>query len=181
MTMTREVRPILTTQTIVERPGPHRSGVWAGFIVSDAVVAAIAGDAAAASRRRIPVAVAAAGETYRSSLTKQSDGWEFIASLEFRRRTGTAIGDTIRVDVALDEGERTVLLPDDVARAIDAAPEGRAKWDRLPYSHRRELMLYVEDARRSDTRVRRIRTVVERVLDNVTAQGTNIPGGDSPV
>jgi len=145
---------------IVERPGPHRPGMWAGFLVPEAVVDSIA-PGSSRSRRRVPVVVELGGYRYRSSLTRRDDGWEFIASLEFRRRTGTSVGDTVHVDITHDVAERTVELPDDVTRALNQAD--LAEWfGRLPYSHRRELMLYVDDAKRPETRSRRIAAIVQR-------------------
>lgn len=143
---------------IVERPGPHRPGVWAGFVVPETVVEVIAPDALA--RKRIPVVVRLGDVAYRSSLTRQADGWEFIASVEFRAETGTAVGDVIAVDIALDTEERTIETPVDVREALER--EGLLGWwVGLSYSHQREVMLYIDDAKRPETRVRRIEAMVD--------------------
>lgn len=154
---------MLVAATIVERPSPHRPGVWAGFVVPDDVVESIAGEAAS-TRKRLPVVVRFGEYTYASSLTRQDDGWEFIASLEFREKTETKIGDVIDVDIVYDTAERTVEVPDDVVEALDAEPGAWAWWDSMPYSHRREIMLYINDAKRPETRAKRIGSMLERYV-----------------
>ena len=145
---------------IAERPGPHRPGVWAGFLVPDPVIAAIAGSSAK-TRNRLPVKVAVGDEVYASSLTRRPDGWEFIASLEFRRRTGSNLGETIDVDISLDTDERRVHLPVDVEQALKEARLS-AWFDGKVYSHQREYLLWVDDAKKPETRARRIHALVER-------------------
>jgi len=106
------------------------------------------------------VVVAINGSGYRSSITRQKDGWEFIASLAFRSQTGTELGDCVDVDIVLDRDERTISPPADIAERLASSPTLQAWWDAQPYSHQREIVMYVEDAKRPDTRARRIDAIV---------------------
>jgi len=144
---------------IVERPSSHRPGLWAGFVVPDDVVSEIAG-AGVDDRKRLPVVVSLGDAHYRSSITRQPDGWEFIASLQFRAETGAKLGDAIHIDIALDTSERDVEPPSDVEQRLDEVPGLREWWEGLAYSHKRELMLYIDDAKRPETRARRIDAMV---------------------
>ena len=54
--------------------------------------------------------------------------------------------------------------PDDLAAALDSEPGARAAYRRLPPSHRREHVEWIEEARRTDTRRRRIEKAI-RMLD----------------
>jgi hypothetical protein len=151
--------------TIVERPGPTRPGVWAGFLLPPEVVAEIAGDGADHSRRkRILVRGTFAGLEFRSTVSRQPDGWEFITGLNLRRATRTAVGDTVEVDMAADTDERVLEPPPDVAAALGAEPGGRTAWDALPWSHRREYVMYLDDAKRPETRAKRVGQVAAQVL-----------------
>ena len=46
--------------------------------------------------------------------------------------------------------------PDDLAAALDANPEAGAAYRKLPSSHRREYLEWINDAKRPETRRRRI-------------------------
>jgi uncharacterized protein YdeI (YjbR/CyaY-like superfamily) len=60
----------------------------------------------------------------------------------------------IRRILEVDEKERTVDLPLDFAKAM--TPAERRVYDALAYSHRKEYVLWIEDAKRPETRLRRI-------------------------
>lgn len=79
---------------------------------------------------------------------------------EHRVAAGIQAGEEIEVDVVLDTAPREVIVPDDLAQAIDAAPGARVKFDSLSYSNRKERVLLVESAKTVETRARRIEKVV---------------------
>jgi uncharacterized protein YdeI (YjbR/CyaY-like superfamily) len=54
-------------------------------------------------------------------------------------------------------------MPTDVADALAAHPAAKAAFDRLPPSHRREYLLWVNEAKRPETRARRIAGVIDRL------------------
>jgi len=79
-----------------------------------------------------------------------------------RAELGVDIGDTVEVEIALDAAERVVTVPDDLAAALDAAGV-RAGFDALSYSRRKELARGVADAKKPETRERRIIAVVDEL------------------
>ena len=46
--------------------------------------------------------------------------------------------------------------PDDLRAALDAAPAARRHWDAFPRSARRALLEWIGNARRAETRARRV-------------------------
>jgi uncharacterized protein YdeI (YjbR/CyaY-like superfamily) len=71
-----------------------------------------------------------------------------------------AAGDEVDVDVELDTAPREVDVPADLAAALDAEPAARVRFDALPYSHRKEHVRAVEEAKAPETRQRRIAKAV---------------------
>ncbi len=59
---------------------------------------------------------------------------------------------------------RTVRVPADLARALRGSRAAKAQFDTWPPSHRRQLVRYVTDAKRPETRARRIEAMVERLV-----------------
>ena len=92
------------------------------------------------------------------------DGRNMIGlSKAARAELGVEIGDTVEADIDLDTQERVVEVPDDLAAALDAVPGARAAFDALAFSHRKEHVRSVVDAKQQATRERRIAAVVEKV------------------
>ena len=83
--------------------------------------------------------------------------------------TGVDAGDRVRVTMALDTEPRTVALPRDLREALDADPAAAAAFARLSFTHRREYVEWVGEAKRPETRSRRVAAMVERVREGRTA------------
>lgn len=77
-----------------------------------------------------------------------------------RAELGVEIGDTVDAVIELDAGERETAVPDDLAAALDAAGV-RAAFDALAPSRRKEHVRGVVEAKKAETRERRVAVVVE--------------------
>jgi uncharacterized protein YdeI (YjbR/CyaY-like superfamily) len=73
---------------------------------------------------------------------------------------GIETGDEVDADLELDTEPRVVAEPADFAAALDAAPEARAAYDRLSHSHKRAHVLAIENAKKPETRARRIEKAI---------------------
>jgi uncharacterized protein YdeI (YjbR/CyaY-like superfamily) len=74
---------------------------------------------------------------------------------------GVGAGDAVEVELELDTEERTVEVADDLPPPSRRA--ARAAFDAMSLSHRREYVEWVEEAKRAETRERRIPQAVERI------------------
>lgn len=84
-----------------------------------------------------------------------------------REAAGVAAGDELELTVVLDEGPREVPVPDDLAAALDGAG-ARAAFDALAPSHRKEWVRWVTEAKRPETRERRVGETAGRVAAGET-------------
>ncbi|GAA5197261.1 YdeI/OmpD-associated family protein [Microbacterium jejuense] len=110
--------------------------------------------------KRAAVVVGIGGNTARVRLGVM-DGKNLIGlSKAVRAQLGVDIGDEVDATVALDTAEREVDVPDDLAAALEAAG-ARAAFDALSFSRRKELARGVAEAKRADTRERRVAAAVE--------------------
>jgi len=73
-----------------------------------------------------------------------------------REAAALAPGEDVEVTVALDDEPHEVTVPDDVAALLDADPEARSRFDALSFTNRKEYVAWVEGAKRSETRQRRL-------------------------
>jgi Bacteriocin-protection, YdeI or OmpD-Associated/Domain of unknown function (DUF1905) len=111
---------------------------------------------------RIPVRATFDGIAYRGSIVSMGGGKCLGLLKGIRDELDKGPGDSVVVTVARDEAERTVEVPDDLAAALDDAG-ARAAFDKLSYSHRREHVNAINEAKRPETRARRIARVIERI------------------
>jgi uncharacterized protein YdeI (YjbR/CyaY-like superfamily) len=58
--------------------------------------------------------------------------------------------------VAAYEGQRRITVPDDLQRELDARPEAKAFFEQLSSQNRYAILYRLQDAKRPETRVRRL-------------------------
>jgi hypothetical protein len=123
-----------------------------GIPIPDEVIEALG------SSKRPPVTITINGYTYRTTAVRM--GGRFFVPLSAENRDGAkvAAGDSITLDIEPDTAPREVTLPDDLAAAMDDA--ARAAYDGLSYTHRKEWVRWVEDAKKPETRATRIEKTV---------------------
>ncbi|MBN8882395.1 MAG: DUF1905 domain-containing protein [Salana multivorans] len=140
----------LELTTVLEPRGPA-----AAIVLSDEQVAAF--DAG----RAFPVTVTIDGRTARLRLARM--GGENLVGLSRAARAdlGVEIGQDVTVVIALDEAPRAVEVPAELAAVLDGDAGLRSAWDALAFSHRREHARAVAEAKRPETRQRRVDAVVE--------------------
>ena len=106
--------------------------------------------------RTPPVLVTIGGTTARLRVARMGGQSCIGLSKAVRAQLGVEIGDVVEATIAPDSAERTVEVPPELAEALDAEPGARAAFDALSYTRRKELARAVTDARRPETRQRRI-------------------------
>jgi hypothetical protein len=112
---------------------------------------------------RAPVRVTLNGFTYRSTIAAMGGRACIPLRKSHREAAGLVGGEPVDVAIALDEEPRIVTPPPDFARALKAAPPAWKRWQELSFSHQREYAEAIVEARRPDTRARRIREAVRMI------------------
>ena len=110
------------------------------------------------------VTVTIGGYSYRSTVAVMGGKFMLPFSAEHRAATGLGAGDEVEVSLSLDTAPRELVVPDDFAAALDAAPQARTAFDALSYSNRRRYVLSIDEAKTSETRQRRIEKSVITLL-----------------
>jgi len=80
---------------------------------------------------------------------------------QIRQRAGIAIGDEVTVELELDDEPRTVDVPPALRGALGEDAGAKAAFERLAYSHRKRFAEWVAEAKRDETRRRRVDKAVE--------------------
>lgn len=111
--------------------------------------------------KRFPVVATVNGHSWRTTVTRMRG--EFLVGLNraVREQAGVEAGDTVDVELALDTAPREVELPEALSKALAQDSEARAGFDRLAYTHRKEYARWIEEAKRDETRERRVTQALE--------------------
>jgi hypothetical protein len=108
-------------------------------------------------RGRVPVRGTLNGAPFRASLFKMGGDCHFmVVNRKLREASGVRGGETVPVTLERDDAPRVITPPADFARALKGNKEAQAIWDKLSYTHRREHVEHIEDAKKPETRLRRI-------------------------
>jgi hypothetical protein len=112
---------------------------------------------------RAPVTVTVNGYTYRSTIAPMGGVTCIPLRKSNREAAGLEGGETVTVTLALDETKREVDPPADLVQALQAAPPAWDRWQEMSFTHQREYAEAVEDAKKPETRLRRIEDAVRRI------------------
>lgn len=112
---------------------------------------------------RAPVKVTLNGYTYRSTIAAMGGPPCLPLRRSHREAAGLRGGESIEVQVELDRDERVVDPPPDFVRALEASPPAWERWRALSYTHQREHVEAIEEAKSAETRARRIARATETI------------------
>ena len=110
--------------------------------------------------RKPPVRVTIGGHTFRTTVAPRGDRYLVGINAQNREGTGVSAGDEVDVDIELDTEPRKMEVPGDLAHALAAHPDARRFLDDLTHSQKRWYIEPIEQAKRPETRERRIEKAV---------------------
>jgi uncharacterized protein YdeI (YjbR/CyaY-like superfamily) len=141
----------LSLTLTVEPRGPA-----AAFVLSDEQVAAVGG-----GRKALPVKVSVNGVTLPLRLARM--GQENLIGLAraAREQAGLSVGSAYQVEIVADAEPRSVEIPADLAAALADDARAGAAFEALAYSHRKEFVRWITEAKRPATRGQRIAGTIE--------------------
>jgi bifunctional DNA-binding transcriptional regulator/antitoxin component of YhaV-PrlF toxin-antitoxin module len=118
-------------------------------------------------RGRVPVKATFDGVPYSGSLMKYGHPQHMLGILKsVREQIGKGPGDTVEVTLQHDKTKRKVDVPDDMAKLLmkEKLLEVFAK---LSYSHQREYLRWITEAKREETRANRLTKAVEMLRNGI--------------
>jgi len=119
---------------------------------------------------RAPVKVTLNGYSYRSTIAAMGGPPCVPLRRSHREAAGLEGGETLDVRLELDSETREVTLPADFVAALKASKAAWTRWADLSYTHQREHVEAIEDAKKPETRARRIAAAVA-AIGSRTARG----------
>jgi hypothetical protein len=131
----------------------------AAAVVLDEAQVAVVGEGA----KRFPVVATVNGYTWRTSVARM--GGEFMVGLSKAVRLGAGVeaGDDVEVRLELDAAPRDVEVPEALAAALACDPRAKASFERMAFTHRKEYARWIAQAKKDETRERRVGQALEMI------------------
>lgn len=108
------------------------------------------------------------GIPYRGTLVRMGSDCHLLLVLKsIREQAGKTFGDEIKVTVEPDTDERVVEIPPELKKAFRADKDAKAFFDTLSYTHRREYVMWINEAKKEETRQNRIAKTIEMLKKKV--------------
>lgn len=119
------------------------------------------------TKGRVPVKVTFDGIPYTGSMVKYGAPHHMLGILKsIREQIGKGPGDLVEVTVQKDEAERTVVLPTDFEQLLEKESL-RASFETLSYTHKKEYVRWITEAKREETRTKRLTKSIEMLRSGI--------------
>ena len=103
-----------------------------------------------------------AGVPYRGILTRMGTDCHILGiRKEIREQIGKTFGDEVKITVEPDTEPRVIEIPAELKKAFKTEKEAKAFFDKLSYTHQREYVMWINEAKREETRANRIVKAIE--------------------
>ena len=102
------------------------------------------------------------GVPYRGLLVRMGTECHMLIILKgIREQIGKTFGDEITVTVEPDTEPRLIEIPAELKKAFRGEKEAKAFFDKLSYTHQKEYVNWINEAKKEETRQNRIVKTVE--------------------
>jgi hypothetical protein len=135
-----------------------------GIDVPDEIIEALGGG------KRPPVMVTIGGHTFRTTIAPMGGQYLLGVNAENRAAAGATAGDVLDIEIVLDTAPREIAVPDDLAAALSTDAKATATFDSLSYTHRKEWVRWIEEAKKPETRATRLVKTVDSLREGKKAK-----------
>ncbi|BEV05038.1 YdeI/OmpD-associated family protein [Chryseobacterium gambrini] len=103
---------------------------------------------------------------YRGSLAKMKSECHILGlTQEIREQLGKSFGDEVSVSLTEDKEERVVEIAEDIVLLFNENPDAKVLFDKMSYTHRKEYIRWIEEAKKRETRENRKVKMIRMILD----------------
>jgi hypothetical protein len=107
------------------------------------------------------------GVGFLSSLMPHGDGTHFlVVNRSTRDAAKIKEGAKVRIVIEADSEPRLIQAPPDLERALAKNKSAAASWEKLAPSHKKEYVLWITEAKKEETRQRRIEKAVAKIAED---------------
>ena len=140
-----------TFTAIIQNPGGGGAFVEVPFDVEEAF-----------GSKKPKVKAMIEGVPYRGTLVRMGRKNHMLIILKgIREQIGKTFGDKVKITVEPDAEPRVIEVPKDLMNELKKDKEAKAFFDKVAYSHQKEYVKWIEEAKKEETRQARIVKTIE--------------------
>ena len=113
------------------------------------------------TRARVPVRGTINGFPFRSSLMPCGNLRMMPVNKSLCQGAGVRPGDFVDVVMERDEEARTVEAPAELKKELAKSKKAQERWEKLAVTHKKEMAISIRDAKREETKERRLAKVMQ--------------------
>lgn len=119
--------------------------------------------------KRPKVSALIEGIPYRGTLTRMGTDCHILGiRKEIREQAGKTFGDEITITIEPDTEPRLIEIPADLMKELKKDREARALFEKLSYTHQKEYVSWITEAKKQETRQGRILKTIEMLRKRVS-------------
>lgn len=117
-------------------------------------------------KKRIPIIATFDGVEYQGTLVRYgSPDFMLLIRKEIQQQIGKGPGDVVFVTIREDLEIRKVEIPEDFRQALAANQQATTFFEKLSFTHQKEYVNWILEAKRPETRRSRIEKAVQMLTD----------------
>jgi hypothetical protein len=117
------------------------------------------------TKGRVSVRGSIDGHPFTTSISPRHGRWYVVVNRQMRQDFGVGPGDEVDVVIDRDDAPRAIAAPPDLEAAIEADDEAARRWAAMSFSHRKQYVSWIEQAKKTETRARRIEQAVPMIAE----------------
>ena len=111
------------------------------------------------------------GVPYRGTLTRMGTDCHILGiRREIREQVSKTFGDELTITVEPDTEPRAVEAPAELKKAFRTEKEAKALFEKLSYTHQKEYVTWIDEAKKEETRLNRVAKTIEMLRQGKKAK-----------
>lgn len=123
------------------------------------------------TKARVPVRGTINGFPFRSSLMPMGGCHGMAVNRTMREGANAKAGDVVDVVMERDAEERVVQAPSELKKELAKNKAARERWEKLAFTHKKEMAISIRDAKQAETKKRRLAKVMQVLRTGVKWTG----------
>lgn len=107
------------------------------------------------------------GHPFRSSIMPMGGKHMMVVNKEMREAIGKKAGDKVKVVMEVDTSPRIVTVPTDFKKALGRNLKAKKFFEGSSYTNQKEYVLWIKDAKKQETRERRVEEAVKQLAKGI--------------
>ncbi|MEP6923001.1 MAG: YdeI/OmpD-associated family protein [Pyrinomonadaceae bacterium] len=114
--------------------------------------------------KRVPACGTINDTLFRTTIFKMHGRYFIPVNKELREAAGIKAGDFVNVEIERDRELRIVEPPSDLLAALNTNATAKNVWEKLSFTHQKEFVKAIKEAKREETRRNRIEKTINKLI-----------------